>query len=551
MNFKNVIENLNQTPVNKWIKTEYKAPELLTEIYGLIANSIEELIEQVIEPIEDREVAKKQIESNLFAAGGYVSDFIFSEIHNTSFKPKDIDIFLNNDWLSKILLNTVKQIQTEIPDDVIFNIEEEYNNIFGKKLKQHFPDCKWEDKSEDGYNFTFVNKIFRFTYKGTSIELILANENRVLTFDVSFRLAYYAKGFIFINEMGLEDIKSKTLRIINTFTPISTLVRIYDFSNRFGLEINSLSLMMLLESVTNSKIPYDIFLERIKNHKKYSPTIEKEILRNKHTFVEQKKTVNWGDEHKNLPTETETLIAFPINHFPDYRKEFSYYYSNLNNITAIPLSLSYKKVEYFLKYMQFDEMKFIRPTNWFSNEIFQKGLDYGSTYEDWINCLTLSSMFSDKYETNESLQIIEDAVLHNKNTITEEYKSAVDKLPVIAKSSEFKLKLDWLDFDSFLISNIFQLQLEDPNGTNYIYIHIDTNNETITIGKLSPMGTYFGFVGEIYESFVEQLKSNLGLVNYWVVTDFDDTVLYGYNESAQELENITPAKLINAAIKDN
>jgi hypothetical protein len=122
-----VLENLEQTPVNKWIKTEYNAPDLLKEIYGLIVNSIEELIEEVIEPSEEREIAKKQIESNLFAAGGYISDFIFSKVHNTPFIPKDIDIFLNNEWLSKILLNIVKQVQTELPDAVNFNVEEEYN----------------------------------------------------------------------------------------------------------------------------------------------------------------------------------------------------------------------------------------------------------------------------------------------------------------------------------------------------------------------------------------------------------------------------------------
>lgn len=550
MNFKNVMENLNQTPVNKWIKTEYKAPDLLTEIYGLIVNSIEELIEQVIEPGEKRELLKKQIESNLFAAGGYISDFIFSKVHNTPFTPKDIDIFLNNEWLSEILIDIVKQAQTEIPDDVNFNVEEEYNNIFGKKLKQHFPDCKWEDKSEDGYNFTFVNKIFRFTYKGTEIELILANENRVLTFDVSFRLAYYAKGFIFINEMGLEDIKSKTLRIINTYTPISTLVRIYDFSNRFGLEIDSLSLMLLLEYVTNSKIPYDIFLERIKSHKKYSSEIGKEILRNKHTFVEQKKPVKWGDDNKDIPTETDTLIEFPIDHFPDYREEFRYYYSHLSYITSIPLSLSYKKVEYFLKYMQFDEMKFIRPTNWFSNEIFQKGLHYGSTFEEWINRLTMSYFDSNNSVTTDTVDIIENVIYNNKGNTSKEYLSAVEKLPVIAKSNEFKLTLDWFDFDALLFSNIFEIKLEDPNRTHQIFIQINTDEKVLTIAKLAPMGTYFGFVGEIFESFVEQLKSNLGLDDYFVVSDLEDVTLYSYREDELQLSYITPAKLLNGAINN-
>ncbi|MED2737830.1 hypothetical protein [Bacillus toyonensis] len=548
MNFKNVIENLNQTPVNKWIKTDYKAPDLLTEIYGLVVNSIEELIEQVIEPGEKRELSKKQIESNLFAAGGYISDFIFSKVHNTPFTPKDIDIFLNNEWLSEILIDIVKQAQTEIPDDVNFNVEEVYNNIFGKKLKQHFPDCKWEDKSEDAYNFTFVNKIFRFTYKGTAIELILANENRVLTFDVSFRLAYYSKGFIFINEMGLEDIQSKTLRIINTYTPISTLVRIYDFSNRFGLEIDSLSLMLLLESVTDLRIPQITFLDRIRSHKKYTPEIEKEILHNKHTLVKEQQPVKWYDSNKNMTVETNIIITFPIEHFPEFREDFVFYYKNLANITRAPLSVTYKKAEYFLKNMQFDEMKFIRPANWFSNEIFKKGIDYGTTYEEWMNSLTLSSIFGEKSVPYETLQIIEDAVLHNKDSITEEYKSAVEKLPVIAKSNEFNLTLDWIDFEALLLANIFQLKLEDPNGTNYIHIHIDTYDETITIGKLSPLGTYFGFVGNIYESFVEQLKSNLGLVNYSVVTDFDDTALDSYSGIVHELENITPAKLLIDAI---
>jgi hypothetical protein len=64
------------------------------------------------------------------------------------------------------------------------------------------------------------------------------------------------------------------------------------------------------------------------------------------------------------------------------------------------------------------------------------------------------------------------------------------------------------------------------------------------------MGTYFGFVGDIFESFAEQLKSNLGLDDYFVVSDLEDVTLFSYREDEKQLSYITPAELLNGAINN-
>ncbi|MGN5651078.1 hypothetical protein [Bacillus sp. Brlt_9] len=572
MTFENILINTNEVPLNKWIKTEYKAPTLLEEAYDLVRKVLVELINESVAPTPKADTKNKEydineltkyenkteklfdeIESNLFGAGGYISDFIYSKIHNEPFKPKDIDLFINEDWLADILwilLDKKKKRKTKYTRFMSkYNNADALYHILGEKLKVYFPDCIWEEASEFHYSTKYISKIFRFTYKGTPIELIVCDGFRILNFDISFRLAYYSKKHIFVNELGLKDIHNKVLRVINTQAPVSTLIRLYDFKQRYNFSIDSFSLMLLLDAVTASKLPYKTFLTKIKKHKKYTPEILDEIMSNKHSFNIVRIRKRYKRKNKSKTQKTEKLIEFPIKHFTDYKYSLRKIYSKIPLLRWIPMSLTYNKIEYFLKNVPIHSFTFKRPTNWFSDDIFRKGKEYNSTFEEWISYLTISQYRYGNTITSNTIQIIEDAVYKNKTVSkTKKIKNTSSLLPFIATKDKFKFQLVFTNLDYLIMNNTVKLHLNTNRYTEEFMIHINTKNKELSIRQLCPSGTYLGFVGEVYNSFVEQLKLKLGLQNYTVITKISYEDFYNLKEIDYYSLNITPAKLLDAAM---
>ncbi|MED2737831.1 hypothetical protein [Bacillus toyonensis] len=571
MTFENVLINTTEVPLNRWIKTEYKAPALLEDVYGLVRELLIELINEPVSPISKKDIDNKEnnnvdvvkfnsntvsltkeIEDNLFGAGGYISDFIYSKVHNEPFKPKDIDLFLNEDWIDDILWRVFKNNKNSKSKRATtkYNNTDALYHILGEKLKVYFPDCIWEEASEFHYSTKYISKIFRFTYKGTPIELIVCDGFRILNFDLSFRLAYYSKKHIFINELGLKDINNKVLRVINTQAPISTLIRLYDFKIRYNFSIDSFSLMLLLDAVTASRLPYKTFLKKIKKHKKYTPEIQDEIMSNKHSFNLVKIRKRFTRKNKSKSQKTQKLIEFPIKHFKDYKYSLRKIYSKIPILRWIPMSLTYNKIEYFLKNVPIHSFTFKRPTNWFSDEIFKKGKEYNSTFEEWINYLVITQYQYGNTITDNTIQIIEDAVYKNIiESKSKEFKNASTLLPLIATKEKLNFRLVYNNLDYLLISNAVKLHLNSKGYTEEFMIHINTKNKEFAIRQLCPSDTYLGFVGEVYNSFVEQLKLKLGLQDYTVITNVSYEEFYNLKEIDYSSLNMTPAKLLGAAMK--
>jgi hypothetical protein len=572
MTFENALINTTEVPLNKWIKTEYKAPALLEDVYGLVRKLLIELINEPVSPIPKKDIGNKvynnvdvvkfksntvslteEIEDNLFGAGGYISDFIYSKVHNEPFKPKDIDLFLNEDWIDDILWRVFENNKNSKSKRATtkYNNTDALYHILGEKLKVYFPDCIWEEASEFHYSTKYISKIFRFTYKGTSIELIVCDGFRILNFDISFRLAYYSKKHIFINELGLKDINNKVLRVINTQAPISTLIRLYDFKIRYNFSIDSFSVMLLLDAVTASKLPYKTFLRKIQKHKKYTPEIQNEIMSNKHTFKLVKIKKGTKRKNKTKSQKTQHLIEFPINHFTDYKYSLRKIYRKIPESRWIPLSLTYNKIEYFLKNVPLHSFTFKRPTNWFSDDIFKKGREYNSTFETWINHLVISQFQYRNTIADNTIQIIEDIVYKNNiESKSKDFKDASMLLPFIATKEKLKFHLVYNNLDYLLISNAIKLHLNTKGYTEEFMIHINTKNKELSIRQLCPSGTYLGFVGEVYNSFVEQLKLKLGLQNYTVITKVSYEEFYNLKEIDYSSLNMTPAKLLDAAMNN-
>lgn len=634
MELAKAIEIVQNTPFIGWKKLNYKAPLVLEELYDLMSNLLLKMIDEAVnKKTNDNKIKenhhfvhaeerfnelvihkKKQIHQHLYAAGGYISDYVISKVHRTPFKPMDIDLFIDESFIHQILTILSKSSPVKkSPEQFDLELKEyeenknkqnnqNFNNfalpsfefnpmpseyedathtdiwdLFGQKIKEVFPDCNWLNNSEHGYRFSDINVVYRFSYKNTPIEFIIGNDNRILNFDLSFRSAYYIGHTFYINELGLEDIQNKVIRIIHPNTPISTLIRIFDFKDRLHFDIDDFSLMLLFSSLNQLDIPEDDFLKSLRGHKKYSKKLEMDLLANRHRI--ENKEVTKIERYQELETiadpngqtfqanvtktkvhnEWKNHIVFEVSHFKDYNPSLDYFYRNCDELLGNKGSLVYKKVESLLKNIELSQSFYHRPEDWFSDEIFIKGFQYNSEFDKWFNQekLTATFDFSRKNEyasshqlTLEALDIMQELVkpgidLVNFDKSNYDYLAALSNLPVIARTDKMELCVEHLhQLNNIIYENVLDIQVKEPLSTHYFPIYVDTKNKVLKINSLTN-DVYFGFVGDLFLDFVEQIKNNLGFTDYDIESYWNYSEYHSLNnKEINFISEITPIELM-------
>lgn len=562
--------------------------------------------------------------------GGFVSDYVISKVHSTPFNPTDLDFFIDGSVLEDILYvltrNTpVPKQEVEVKsdvdpevldnthfvisnDDLTFNTEdltpddlpfpeatsdadeelpfdidsddlpfgfepENYVNqwdYFGEQLKEIFADCEWEDLTDSGKYYHHVNVIYRFTYKGLPVELIIGQDNRVLNFDVSFRCVYYKNDSIYVNELGLEDIKNNVIRILHPDTPISTILRIYDFKKRFGYEIDNLSLLFLFASFNDKNILEETFISTLREHKKYSLELEKEIFSNPHTNYESRDIVESEEyeyktyimdennckqpkveKRRKYSTIRKPVIKFNYDHFSEYNPNLSSFYVDAGHLLGVKGSILYNKVAAFFKNEDIvTEVVYNRPSNWFTNEIFTKAFEPTKNLNHWL--LKKRKEIRKEYKfrgrsdlTFESLKIFE-AVFKEKlnfsNSFVKYPYSMVPHLPVIARSKEFKIKFTTYSLYQLVHQNILYLYLDDTHTTNELQILVDFDEEVFKFGRFRSSMEYFGMFGEVYKGFVNHIQKSFGFTELGLETNWD------YAQYCEDnVEDLSYSRTVNVA----
>lgn len=635
MELAKAIETVQNTPFIGWKKLNYKAPLVLEELYELMSNLLVNLIDEAVnKKVNDNKIKenhhhihneerfnelinnkRKLINQHLYAAGGYISDYVISKVHLTPFKPMDIDLFIDESFIHHILtiLSKSSPVKKSPEQFELEKMEYEKNkskngnnnnnnsfgfppmdfspmpsefeetkhtdiwDLFGQRLKEVFPDCNWANNSEHGYRFSDINVVYRFSYKDTPIEFIIGNDNRILNFDLSFRSAYYIGHKFYINDLGMEDIQNKVIRILHPNTPISTLIRVFDFKDRFNYNIDDFSLMLLFSSLNRLDIPEDDFLKSLRGHKKYSEKLEKDLLTNRHRI--ENKEVSIFERYQELETMTDlngqpfqanvtktkehkewkNHIVFEVSHFSDYNPSLDYFYQHCDDLLGNKGSIVYRKVEALLKNIDLSEAFYNRPEDWYSDDIFKKGLQYNAEFEKWFNQEKLAATFdfsrkneySGSYNlTTETLDIMQELVMPGSNPVnydktSNDYLAALSNLPVISRGDKMEFCVERLyQLNTIIYENVLDIQVKDPHFTHYIPIYVDSKNKILKISSLSN-DTYFGFLGDLYFDFFEQMKNNLGFTDYEIESHWNYKEYHSMNNrEIYFIREITPIELM-------
>ncbi|QJX80100.1 hypothetical protein [Priestia megaterium] len=459
-------------------------------------------------------------------------------------------------------------------DDLPFGFEpENYVNqwdYFGEQLKEIFVDCEWEDLTESGKYYYHVNVIYRFSYKGLPVELIIGQDDRVLNFDVSFRCVYYKNDSIYINELGLEDIKNKVIRVLHPDTPISTILRIYDFKKRYGYTIDNLSLLFLFASFNDRNILEETFISTLREHKKYSIELEKEIFSNPHNNYKRREIVESEeyeyttyitDENNCKQPKVEKrykytsfhkpVIEFDYDHFSEYNPSLSNFYVNAGYLLGQKGSILYNKVAAFFKNKDIvTEVVYNRPSDWFTNEIFTKAFEPTKNLNHWL--LKKRKEIRKEYKswgrsdlTFESLKIFEAVFKDNLDFSSSLIKypySMIPHLPVIARSKEFKIKFTTSSFHQLVHQNILYLYLDDTHTTNELQILVDFDEEIFKFGRFRSSMEYFGMFGEVYKGFVNHIQKSFGF------TGLDLETNWNYAQYCEDnIDELSYSRTVNVA----
>ncbi|MGF7534936.1 hypothetical protein AAGG74_14795 [Bacillus mexicanus] len=579
MHLREALELVEDTPQTKWVNYEVEVPRFLEETYLFLENFFENLYLSAFEKLKakkcaflgdrreksifkDKSAFKETFKDNFFVAGGYISDLIISNIHNTPFTPRDIDFFVSNKICSDIVSN-LDSYDDDL-DDVFYGST--YDRL-GKVLKNHFPDCTWKDNSDSGYPNDMIDVVYRFTHKGSNIELVVANPNRIINFDLSFRCAYYNQGIIYVNETGLNDIRNKVLRVFHSVSPVSTLLRLFHFKIRYGYEIDELSLILLLSSINAAHRDFYYynqtdFYSMIKKHHKATPEVLEMIndLPTKDTIMNNKTyNMNTGEEIN----EDVILKQFILDDFRAYNKRNKKLYPIASQMLSYFGSLIYPRVETFLKSYIDNTFKYKRPDNWLDDRIFENDFRYKTningwlswTDQEWIKSIFRENDFEYEYLTTQTIEIMKKLVLDSFKHGQEEYNLvdynyALSRLPLIARSKEFKLTLSLERQDLWDLINHSKLSIIILLGSQNHWEHrfemiVDTKNKILKVSKLKYV--YFGFSVETYQDFISQIKKSLGLDEYAVQTHYD---IDEYLANKKEKIATSPKVLMDRAKKN-
>ncbi len=608
MQLEKTLRLIENTPFTSWKRLDYSAPDLLKDLYCSLSEFFLSLLEEALNKyktdnkiisgyhnwIMEKKVEEtpfEYVKEHFYAAGGYVSDYIISEIHQTPFVPRDVDFFVDASFIERILDILAKSSPKKLKETD--NSNEEKDNYFipfgvnmegyetpkyediwellGNRLKGIFIDCNWENNNLSGsYSFSQINVIYRFTFKGMPIELIIGNDNRILNFDLSFRCAYYINHSFYINELGLKDIHNKVIRSFHQETPISTLIRMFDFKRRFEFEIDNFSLMLLLFRFNISEIYEENFFDKLRNHKKYTKEIENAILSIPHkveTKISRSKWIVSSDPHspsspKDIKDveETHNILKFDLHCFSEYNPNLDRLYIKCCDLLESKGQIFYSKIETYLKNISVLNITYERPKDWFTDQIFIKGVNYQKTFNDWLSFEKLTAMFDPErvnrhmhsYQlTTDTLYLIEEMIYNRFNNIeidpfNPEHVSALFNLPLIARSDKFSIEIS--DVYDLIFRDQIDLTISDPIFSNEIYLKFDTKNKTLKFHKLSS-DTYFGFTKYTYKNFVEQIKTKLGFEDYTLEQFSNDEDLSNYfDEKVNYITfEVNPVSLMKSA----
>lgn len=547
MNLRKALELVENIPQTRWINYEIEVPHFLEETYSFLEKFFENLYLSAFEKLKakkcaflgvrreasifkDKSAFKETFKDNFFVAGGYISDLIISDIHNVPFSPRDIDFFISNKIVSDIVSNL--ELYIDHSDNVFYGST--YDTL-GEVLKTHFPDCTWKDNSDSGYPNDMIDVVYRFTYKDANIELVVANSNRIINFDLSFRCAYYNQGIIYVNETGLNDIRNKLLRVFHSVSPVSTLLRLFHFRIRYGYEIDELSLVLLLSSINASSRDFyyynqEDFYSMIKKHHKATPEVlemindlpTKDIIMTAMTY-----DTNTGKNKKD-----DVLIKqFILDDFQTYKKRNKKLYPIISQMLSNYGSLIYPKVEKFINSFIYKKtIRYKRPVNWLDDRVFEKDSRYQTSIngllllldKEWIKSIFIIADSDYEHLTTQSIEIMKklifDEDLNPDRYRSIDYNRALDRLPIITRSNEFKLTLSLERNDLWNLINysVFSLVL---NGEKPFKIKVDTKNKIFKVAKLN--NNYFGFTEETYQDFISQIKESLGFNKYITETQYD------------------------------
>lgn len=601
MTLANAIDALQSSSILGWKKMNYIAPEILQETYSLISEILTSLVNETIEKknkdtknkidyriapscLSEFEVnTKDRVEKLIFGAGGFISDFIVSKVHSTPFQPKDLDFFVNTSEFEEIFsyLSEFYPLENEkdLPKDS--NVDSELDelsfigfinnyvnkwDLVGRKLKEKFPDCKWKNIQEDGgYRFSDISVLYSFSYKGYPIELIFGHDNRILNFDISFRCAYYTSSGIYINELGLDDIRNKVIRIFHQGTPISTLIRVLDFKKRMNFKMDQISLILLLSTLNSIKLTTTDFLSSFRSHKKYTEQLEAELYSLPH-YIEKMEVIDEPYLVSDLVMEMSTTapmflnieyMIFTMEHLSDYNPDLRHYYERCSKVLERNGSIIYNKIISFLTTIKSIEISsYVRPENWYTEDIFLNSINYKREFDKWLNKERLIAMFDireNKYShsnelTTQTLDMMEQLIRENELGTIENYcdlDSAYDYLPVICRGKELRLNFETTDqLETLLYDNLLQLEVIDASGRrNPFAMYIDSKNKLVRVKKFYGINDYFGLVGDLYTDFIEQLKNNLGFTDY----DVEFLVHKEDNGNLNHFWSTTPIDLIKEA----
>lgn len=217
------------------IPLEFEAPAIVSDVYELAKKMMSRF------PNHD---AKKDV----VVAGGCLSNSYMGEAIN------DVDVFLEFrlEYAARYA-EEIADIFSVAPSDVSLNIGLGY---------EHFA-CPL---------------LFRLTYKNTPVEFIFNRSiERVYDFDIRLRQFYLVNDQVWATQEALDDIENKRLVLSCPYSPIRTFVRMTNFKEQFGFEIDPESENLLLSLLSIRPFEYDRFVASLNDHKKLHP-IAKQTL---------------------------------------------------------------------------------------------------------------------------------------------------------------------------------------------------------------------------------------------------------------------------------
>jgi hypothetical protein len=216
-----------------------------------------------------------------------------------SFDPKkDIVIgggCLSNSYMNKPIRDIDVFVQYNEEDREIY--KQLFLNAFGDEIEMITID------KGDSYSSFECPMLYRFTYEEMPVEIIFNLDiNRVFDFDIRLRQFYLIDDQIMVSEKALEDIENKVLALSCPYTPIRTLVRMFQFKEEFGFSIEKESEDVIFSLLGKHPFQYDYFEKVIETRKSILPMAK------------------WHLDSLLSPYKNNETVTFPAHPFPYHQQ---------------------------------------------------------------------------------------------------------------------------------------------------------------------------------------------------------------------------------------